>query len=520
MTGGPLAGPSPESFPLRFPSRSLLWLLALLALGSAHLLAHPTSWDDAFISFRMAEHWSATGELAYNPGQVQPVATNFLWVTLLAAGHKLTGLSALVLARGLGGLAGLGVLALLFSGLHFFYNLRGAVLGTLLCAAAPLWAAWPLSGLETSLFTLLSLAGVWGVLGFWRTARRDWLWGAGGALGLATLARPEGLLWFGVAWLTVVLGNWRDRKSWTFLLLAYALVVVPAAGFQVVVFHTLVPNAFFAKVHGLSNWHAGWAYVADALKTYRLVYALPFMLPGLAGKVPRREIIYTGALLAVWCAWVVAVGGDFLPYHRFLSPAWPLACMLLGLGLDRLEATLEQAPRLSRWLPRGVTVAVAAFLSLAFLLPTYTGAHYQQAHAWGAEERDRKQVGLWLGAHYAPADAVVLKPAGIIPYYSGLVAYDVYSLVDREAAGSGRWVANNWVGHQQISLAALLDRRPRLVILDEHLYAPDRLPDPRGGDGAVEQAWRADARNRDFTSARAEVEPGRWLQYFVRNARP
>jgi hypothetical protein len=325
---------------------------------------------------------------------------------------------------------------------------------------------------------------------------------------------------FAVTWLAVAAGNWRGWKVWSGLLLVYAVALLPAVGYQLNLFHALLPNAFFVKVHGLSNWRQGWAYVQDGARTYRLLYALPFVLPVLAGRVPKIHLVYFAALLAVWCVWVVAVGGDFMPYHRFLSPAWPWACMLLGLGLNQLESTWAQAQALKPWLPRTITVTVTGFLGLMFILPTYTGRHHQTVVSWSAEERDRERVGTWLAANYLPADAMLLKPAGIIPYYSGLVAYDFYSLVDRRAALTGTWVPQNWVGHQQVSLARLLDLQPKLVILDEHLYAPGQLPEPAGGDGAVERAWRADARNRDFTPTRAEVEPGRWLQYFVRSAQP
>jgi hypothetical protein len=501
-------------------SAPLPWLASLLVLGAAHLLAFTTSWDDAFISFRIAEHWAATGELAYNAGQVQPVATNFLWVALLALGNKLTGCSAALLAQGLGFFAGLGILTLLFLGLHFLFSQRAAVVGTLLCLASPLWAAWPLAGMETSLFTLLSLAGVLGVLVFWHTGRPGWLVLSGGAWALASLTRPEGVLWFAITLLAVAASHWRNWKAWACLLLAYAVGVAPGVCLQAGLFHAILPNAFFVKVHGFSNWRLGWAYIKDCFKTYRLLYALPFVLPALGGRIPKRVLAYVGALLLAWGLWVVLVGGDFMPYHRFLSPAWPLACMFLGWGLDQLESTWGQVKSLRFWLPQAVTFTVTVFLGLAFVLPTFAGPHHQTALSWAQEERDRARVGTWLAGKYLPTDVMVLKPAGIIPYYSGLVAYDVYSLVDRQAARTGIWVPQNWVGHQQVSMARLLDLQPKLVILDEHLYTLEKLPDPSGGEGAVEQAWRADARSQDFTPTRAEVEPGRWLQYFVRRARP
>ncbi len=509
-----------ELFRTPWSSLDTAWLVVVVALGVTHALCFTTAWDDAFISFRIAEHWAQTGELAYNPGQVQPVATNFFWVVLLALGNKLTGLSAVRWAQMLGSLAGVGILATVFIAVRAWINRRAAVIAGVLCASGAAWAAWPLAGLETSWFTWMALGGVVTVWFHLHTSRRRWLLVSGLFWGLATLTRPEGALWFGLSVGVWLVYRWREWRMLLLWLGAYAVVLVPALGFQWWTFQALVPNAFYAKVHGLTNASRGWAYVKDFFQTYRLVYVLPFILPALVRADVRQARWHLGALLAGWGLWVVGVGGDFMPYHRFLSPVWPLLCIGLGWGLDQLETTLVQLKPLAQGGAKTVVVTVVAFLGLMFVLPTFVGTHHATALTWANEERDRMRVGLWLGDHFLPTDTVVLKPAGIIPYYSGLVAYDVYSLVDREAARGGTWVQENWVGHQQVNIPRLLDLRPTVVILDEHLYPTDRLPEPGGGDDAVEHAWRADARSREFTPTRAELEPGRWLQYFVRKGRP
>ena len=66
-------------------SRRALWgaLVLLLALYGAHAQAYLFLNDDAFISFRYADHWARTGELVYNLGERVEGYTNFLWVALL-----------------------------------------------------------------------------------------------------------------------------------------------------------------------------------------------------------------------------------------------------------------------------------------------------------------------------------------------------------------------------------------------------------------------------------------------------
>lgn len=44
--------------------------------------------DDAFISFRYAQHLAEHGELVYNPGEFVEGYTNFLWTLLMALGMK------------------------------------------------------------------------------------------------------------------------------------------------------------------------------------------------------------------------------------------------------------------------------------------------------------------------------------------------------------------------------------------------------------------------------------------------
>jgi hypothetical protein len=47
---------------------------------------------------------------------------------------------------------------------------------------------------------------------------------------------------------------------------------------------------------------------------------------------------------------------------------------------------------------------------------------------------ERVPIGLWLGRHARPDDLASVGGAGVIPYYSGLRAFDCYGLVDETIA--------------------------------------------------------------------------------------
>jgi hypothetical protein len=80
----------------------------------------------------------------------------------------------------------------------------------------------------------------------------------------------------------------------------------------------------------------------------------------------------------------------------------------------------------------------------------------------------RIPVGIWLGQHARPDDLMTVGGAGVIPYYSGIAAYDVFGLVDERIAHDPRMTAGDRPGHQKWGTDAyMLSRHPTLVT---HLY--------------------------------------------------
>ncbi len=504
-----VAGPAADAV-----GRPLIVLAAVaLAIAVWHMLRFPVLVDDAFISFRVARNWALTGVPEYNPGVREWVPTSFLWVALLAGLGKLLPLTIPTLARVLGGVCGLATIVCLARCLP---RLRGAgPLAALLCAASAQWAAWPLSGMETSAFSLGVLAACLATLRVLEdpTARRAAI--AGAVCGVATLLRPDGALIAAVALAALILASRRARRAGWFLA-AFAGTVLPMIAYLALVFGTELPVSYYAKVHGLENLDRGRAYLAGAFGAYHLAWLLPLAAAAAALRSSRRASLFLLAAIGAWCALVASEGGDFMPYYRFVDAIWPLLMLILALGLvegGRLVAARRPAGRA----PARAGVAAAALAAAALLaLPTFRGADRRRYEASSADEQARAAIGRFLADKLPATDWIAVKPAGIIPYYSGLRAIDFFCIVDGEAARTGQWVPRAWAGHQRMNATRIHDVEPSVVILEARLGRLDSIPSPYATDSNHGRTWLEDPRSARYEATRCEVEPGRWLNLFLR----
>lgn len=114
--------------------------------------------DDAYISFRYAGNFLDGHGLLFNPGDLVEGYSNLLWVLLSAAGMAV-GLDAMTWARIMGLSFTFGILALMPEMLQRLDRrvawLGGA--GAVLAACCGPLACWSFAGLETGLFTFLTL---------------------------------------------------------------------------------------------------------------------------------------------------------------------------------------------------------------------------------------------------------------------------------------------------------------------------------------------------------------------------
>ncbi|MEM6295370.1 MAG: hypothetical protein AAGA54_29120 [Myxococcota bacterium] len=422
-------------------------LLAALAAFFVQLRAWSFLCDDAFISFRYADHLGRYGMPVFNVGVEPPEFvegyTNFSWVLLLGLGVAV-GVSPPTLAPLL---TGASMLAVLVLSVLLVRSLRPEASASLepldlapalLLVAMPEAMVWSGGGLETAFAAAV-------VLGAMLSWQRGALRRAAGLAALAGLTRPDALLpiaLFGLGWLlaqapAVIRTRRAPKIPWRRVGVAATVFAVP------LLLHLLwrrsyygawVPNTWPIKAHGmLLRDTYGQAYVQAWIDNVHLAWWTPVIL----GLRPRHAVVVLPVAGVVTYGWWV--GGDFMAYSRFYVVATALLAVLAGWVLA--DACV--------WLKRRVAAAPWAGLALVCLCAGLLGRDAKARHAhdvarggkwidgrWeGVVAMDQfAKVGLaagqWMRGNLPPDTLITVGAAGAVPYGAGLPTLDAYGLVD------------------------------------------------------------------------------------------
>jgi hypothetical protein len=464
--------------------------------------------DDAYISFRYADNLVRHGELVYNPGERVEGYTNFLWTMTMAAVLGLGG-DPVVYSRLLGVAFGLGGLVVIA---RFIARWRGEArlvdgIGPLWLAAAPAYACWSSGGLETQQFTFFATLGWTSYLLESRVpGGADAAAGESGQVprfpasglwfALSALARPEGMLFFGLTGLhrlgaLVRRRRWPGRSDWLWGA-AFCVVFVPYYAWRWSYYGWPFPNTYYVKVGSASPWGPGLAYFWTWIRDHHL-YLWPVL--ALAARRHRGFWWLFGLLVGGLSLHVVRVGGDFMALHRFLVPLMPMLAVVLVFAVEAITSAIR-----ARGLPRAVP-ALAGLLLLVGL-----GVRTAQVDRWALEpgseggvdrigwlrmfEGQCRAIGLWLRDNAPPDASLATTAAGIIPYYSRLYTLDILGLNDEYIAHEVP-ARGNRPGHTKVA--------PERYILDKHIdylvYHPTITARPTGqGPGGMASkgyVWRS-----------------------------
>src|SRR5262245_35206818 len=141
-----------------------LSLIGRLAMATASIWLVAQMWtyrhyvvDDAYISFRYAEHVASGLGYVFNRGERVEGASNLLWVLVLAGARRL-GAAPSIAAQVLGALA---AVATLFFQLSLSARLSGerpSAIGPWLTALSASFALWAVAGLETAAYACVITA--------------------------------------------------------------------------------------------------------------------------------------------------------------------------------------------------------------------------------------------------------------------------------------------------------------------------------------------------------------------------
>jgi hypothetical protein len=454
--------------------------------------------DDAFISFRYARNLAEGLGLAWNPGERVEGYTNFLWTLIVAVGIRL-GAEPVVFTQSLG-------LLLFSASLYLTWRLAvesglgpAGSLGALLVTGANFtFSSYATGGLETPLVTALFLAGLLIAV---RTMSGTMPRGSA-LLGLSivwtagVMTRMDtAVLLAGPATAAFVAGGQHatdtTRRSIAADLLRLGALPAIAVGgwllWKYSYYGELLPRSFYVKAVNSGSPERGLRYFYDFIVSYDLGPFFFFCIFCFGAVFRRRNRVQLlmAATIALWFAYVLKMGGDFMEY-RFLVPAVPPMMLLL------IWALMEFTPK--RWIAvAGVILLLAGSVhhAVTFAYDVDTGVETVAMLGGHLESPGENWVGVGkaLDDAFDASDGVVVATtaAGAIPYYSRLVSVDMLGLTepagDRltrgDAGGEPEAVLVSTIpGHQRVWNYEYLIRRGVNLVLSHPILTHEGDPPP------------------------------------------
>ena len=481
-----------------------VWALGAVSLSVLVVRLHGFYQDDAFISLTYARNLIEGHGLSWNPGERIEGYSNFSFV-MLVAGLRALGLDLVVASRLIGvffGVATVVASASLYAEARrasrtYLESSRErplAALHLVLVATSLPLVAWSFGGLETTLFAFLVTMGVRGALTLLDTETTTSPLTTGIWFGLATLTRPDG----GVFWMAVLLflAAKTPRPAWPRVVAPVAagtlLVLVPYLAWKLWYFGELVPNTYFAKSYGIPQsfkLSAGidyfWSFVGTP-PALPLFAAAALALRRLsAPRGPAMSLAVT--CCAIFIAYQILVGGDFMEHFRFFAPLIPLlALILVGVARELAAGGRER-------------LAVALGLTLLALtaLPLIT----VEPHPGSTSDIVAQVAGPYLEEKWPAGALIGINASGALPYLQTRHRYiDMLGLNDTHIARRRIDSPQGQVGHLKGDGAYVLSREPDVLLLG-FPYGADEAEPVFLGDREIVASPELEARYRKVTAS-------------------
>ncbi len=439
--------------------------------------------DDAYISLRYAQTFLSGGGLCWNPGERVEGYTNFLFVILTAAMGK-CGVDLVVASRIIG--IGSYLLLVAFSARRFLRTHDShsanwlALVPVIISTTALPVIIWTLGGLETTLFALLVTIGAVQFSDSMSDSRRS-LMAPGLWFGLATLCRPEGILFVALGAAFAIVRGLQFERKWDHRLGLFvagaAMLVFPHAIWRFNYYHSWLPNTFYVKASNLGSVVSyGWEYAGDFCRALPLVPLLVViaLFTAVVTRTLRVRALWFLSIVSVYGAYIFAIGGDHMPGFRLFSPLIPVGGYLL------YELLSEQKFLVRSTFQIAVVCAVLLLCAGQLILPT---EEYRRAKIQDGAAFLGKQVGKYINSNWPSGSLVALNTAGSTPYFAPNLRFiDMLGLNDsiiaRRSNVPMRTKMQEWPGHQKGDGLYVLSRKPDYIIIG-----------PANGDYANNFPW-------------------------------
>ena len=422
----------------RFSHRTggIVILIVIVGIFTFHALALDCAHDDAFVMFRYAENFAHGRGLVLNIGEKVEGYASFLWTVLLGLVIKLGG-DPVPFSKSLGVIFGCGALVLTYvlskrvsssSSPVFYFP------AVLMLASNGSFALWTTSGMETSLFLFLTLAGIVFYLSEWRGDKRIFF--SPFFFALASVTRPEGILFFGITllhrWITSRMAKKFDLRNHVIWLFSFLVIVVPHILWRISYYAYPFPNTFYAR-GGISwsTFSSGLAYTAAFLQQYWL-WGIAVLLPIVVVYFRRDRFWYWYflSIILAFMLYVTCVGGDRLPENRFFVPIVPLMYLCLQEGLVGVYRRTRKATVSS-----GRRRSSVAFVSIVFLFAGYTAflpmkSVLQSRHIMTAIVAKYRAIADYIRGLNGSKITIAATGVGALSYYSRATVIDMVGMND------------------------------------------------------------------------------------------
>ena len=433
--------------------------------------------DDAFISFRYSHHLAEGSGLVYNTAREVPVEgySNFLWVVWLSLFERL-GCDITAAARWSSLLAGglLLCLTMKTAERRLSLDVGGLTATGLFLASLPAFGLWSTGGLAT----MPSALAIFGVLyALHGNEEGPRLVPAVLCAAAATLLRADGIGYLGLILAATFAISTEDAALRQRM--RSAAVITAASIATVFIAHAVWRHGYYGE------WVPNTAKIKAGLTTARLhrgllyVGAFIITLPAIAvGALIGLRRWREGPLpLLMACALLVGgsfgysiyVGGDFMPFGRFLVPALPAVALLFAWGWSRL------APKPAWALASLCVIASAAEAYNYGPAPRELRAMYDfrfrgesfqtEVERWDDMKKNAAAWNLWgraIAEHVSPEESIILGGLGAIGYHApDLTIYDTYGLVTPIVLGHAEPKKSAAPGHD-VEVSRFLFIRPAI----------------------------------------------------------
>lgn len=436
--------------------------------------------DDAFISFRYAKNFVEGYGLVYNPlGERVEGYTNFLYTMLMTIPHyfswDVVRFSYLITT-----FFAFGSLVLVDNiARNIFCASRNIARGLVaFLFINQTFSIYVTGGLETSMVCFFVLLSFYCLFHPTILENKFLQILASFASAFALMTRLDAAIFIGFFYLFYLLKN-KGRKA-IYPILPATIVFASYLIWKYSYYGNVLPNTFYAKLGGETNYERGFEYLKSFYLSYFLWPALLLLSCAVISKFfikefpsikrPRGvEQYLVFFIVFIWSTYVVKAGGDFMEYRFFVALLPFIAFAFLILINTFLKTELLKTLFFVFVIP----LSILSFDKM-YSLPSGVESRDKLRANLYSPPRNWVKIGKELKNNFPVITRIATSAAGAVPYYSELYTVDTLGLNDS-------WIAKNGVmlsslpGHQRItSFQYLLDQKVDFILGSPQVF-PSKL---------------------------------------------